>query len=206
MRQRGAGLVQAKRKEGMTAPTHILTGLASVVVVGRIGGVTPDAVSLLAFIVGSLAPDIDGQGVITRPGRILQNLIGRELGRVLDALFEFISVVLNALFGHRGFIHSPLVALCIIGLGHYLGWAWLMWFGGGYASHLLGDALTAGGIPMWSPISSRRVSLSGLKTGSRSEYVLAGMLLVFVCLCGWTLLPEQVKHTHRQIYEVIVNS
>ena len=30
----------------MTAPTHILTGLASVVVAGRIGGLTPDAVLL----------------------------------------------------------------------------------------------------------------------------------------------------------------
>ena len=72
--------------------------------------------------------------------------------------------------------------------------------------HLLGDALTAGGIPAWSPISSRRVSLSGMKTGSRTEYVLAGVLLVFVCVGGWTLLPEQVKHTHRQLFEVIVNS
>ena len=40
----------------MTAPTHILTGLASVVVVGRVSGLTPDAVSLLAFIVGSHLP------------------------------------------------------------------------------------------------------------------------------------------------------
>jgi hypothetical protein len=31
-------------------------------------------------------------------------------------------------------------------------------------------------------------------------------LLVFVCICGWTLLPEQVKHTHQQLYEVIANS
>ena len=96
--------------------------------------------------------------------------------------------------------------MCIIGLGDYLGWVWLMWFGGGYASHLLGDALTAGGIPLWSPFSSHRVSLSGMKTGSKTEFVLAGLLLVFVCGFGWPLLPEQVKHTHRQIYDVIVNS
>ena len=81
-----------------------------------------------------------------------------------------------------------------------------MWFGGGFASHLLGDALTAGGIPVWSPISSKRVSLSGMKTGSRTERVLAGFLLVFVCGFGWALLPEQVKHTHREVYELIVNS
>ena len=63
----------------MTAPTHIATGLATVVVVGRVSGVTPDAVGLLAFIVGSLSPDIDGEGVITRPGTILRQLLGRGI-------------------------------------------------------------------------------------------------------------------------------
>jgi inner membrane protein len=160
-------------------------------------------VCLLAFIVGSLAPDIDGQGVITRPGTMLRRFFGRGVANVLDAIFQLISAAIRTMFGHRGFIHSPLIALCLIGGGQYLGWAWLMWFGGGYASHLLGDALTAGGIPLWSPISSRRVSLSGMKTGSRTEYALARVLLVFVCLCGWALLPEQVKHAYRQLFEVI---
>ena len=190
----------------MTAPTHILTGLASVVVVGRLTEISPDAVSLLAFIVGTLAPDIDGNGSITRPGTILRGLLGREIGGVLDAIFELIAAVIRSLFGHRGFIHSPLVALCIIGSGHYWDMEWLMWFGGGYAAHLLGDAVTYAGIPLLSPFSSERFSFSKMETGSRTECVLAGVLLVFVCICGWTLLPEQVKHTHQQLYEVIVNS
>ena len=190
----------------MTAPTHILTGLASVVVVGRVSGLTPDAVSLLAFIVGSLAPDIDGQGVITKPGTILRRFFDRGVATFLDAIGQQLSATVRTIFGHRGFIHSPLVALCIIGMGAYSGWVWLIWFGGGYASHPLGDVLTAGGIPIWSPISSRRVSLSGMKTGSRTERVVAGLLLVFVCGFGWTLLPEQVKHMHRQVYELIINS
>ena len=173
------------------------------------GGTEPDrtsALSLLAFIVGSLAPDIDGQGVITRPGTILRRIFGREVATLLDAIGQVVSVILRTVFGRRGFIHSPLIALCIMGMGRYLDWAWLMWFGGGYASHLLGDALTAGGIPLWSPISSSRVSLSGMKTGSKMEYVLALVLLVFVCGFGWALFPEQVKHTHRQLYELMVNS
>ena len=168
----------------MTAPTHILTGLASVVVVGRGSGLTPDAVSLLAFIVGSLAPDIDGQGVITKPGTILRRFFGRGMATLLDAIGQLLSASARTIFGHRGFMHSPLVALCIIGMGVYSGCVWLTWFGGGYASHLLGDVLTAGGIPIWSPISSRRVSLSGMKTGSRTERVVAGLLLVFVCGFG----------------------
>ena len=46
----------------MTAPTHIITGLASVVIVGHATGITPNAPSLLAMLVGTLAPDIDGNG------------------------------------------------------------------------------------------------------------------------------------------------
>ena len=183
------------------APTHIVTGLATVVIIGRVTGVTPDGVGLFAFIVGSLAPDIDGTGVITRPGTILRQLIGRGPANLLDAVFEFISAVVNLLFGHRGFIHSPLLAFSIFGLGGYLSKPWLEWFGIGYATHLLGDALTAGGIPIWSPFSSRRVSLSDMRTGSRQEYAIAVVILLLSCVFGWRLLPEDVKQTHRTIYE-----
>jgi membrane-bound metal-dependent hydrolase YbcI (DUF457 family) len=84
-------------------------------------------------------------------------------------------------------------------LGQALAQPWLCWFGGGYATHLLADALTDAGIPLWSPFSSKRTSLSPLRTASSSEYVLAAVLLVFTCLFGWHLLPEHIKHTHRVI-------
>jgi inner membrane protein len=190
----------------MTAPTHIVTGLATVVVVGRVTGVTPDAVGLMAVIFGSLAPDIDGTGVITRPGTILRQLIGRGPANLLDAVFEFIAAAVHFLFGHRGFIHSPLLAFSIFGLGGYLGKPWLEWFGIGYATHLLGDALTVGGIPIWSPFSSRRVSLSHMRTGSRQEYALAVVMLLWTCVFGWRLLPEDVKLTHQMIYEKLAAS
>jgi membrane-bound metal-dependent hydrolase YbcI (DUF457 family) len=190
----------------MTAPTHILTGLASVIVVGHFTGVTPDGVGLLAFLTGSLAPDIDGEGVITRPGTILRELIGRGPAVVIDAVFEFIAAVVQFLFGHRGFIHSPLIAICLLLGGWPGGMSWLVCFGAGYAAHLLGDALTTGGIPMLSPFSSERISLSDMDTGSPEEFAVACALLVFVCGFGWSLLPEQVKHTHRQLYQVVNQS
>ena len=74
-----------------------------------------------------------------------------------------------------------------------------------YAAHLLGDAVTFAGIPLLSPFSSERFSFSEMETGSATEFVLACVLLVFVCTGGWALLPEQVKHTHRQLYEVIAS-
>ena len=121
-------------REGMTAPTHIVTGLATVVVLGRVAGETPDAVNLLVLLVGSLAPDIDGNGAITRPGTILRTLIGRELASVIDDVFEFISEAIQFVFEHRGFLHSPFVAFCIFALGGFLEMHWLEWFALGYAS------------------------------------------------------------------------
>ena len=75
-----------------------------------------------------------------------------------------------------------------------------------YATHLLGDALTVGGIPIWSPFSSRRVSLSHMRTGSRQEYALAVVMLLWTCVFGWRLLPEDVKLTHQMIYEKLAAS
>ena len=89
------------------------------------------------------------------------------------------------------------------GRGGYLGQAWVEWFGIGYASHLLGDAMTADGIPLWSPFSSKRVSLSNMRTGSRAEYAVAVGLLLFTCVFGWGLLPERVKDTHRLLYQTL---
>ncbi len=158
-------------------------------------------VILLAFIIGSLAPDIDGEGSITRPGKILWRFVGPAIGNLLDAIFELFSAVLKLFFSHRGFIHSPFLACCIIGLGFVLDRTWLMWFGGGFAAHLLGDAMTSGGIPVWSPVSSRRLSMLDMRTGSKREHMVAVTLLVFTCVFGWGLLPEAVKDTHRMIYE-----
>jgi inner membrane protein len=190
----------------MTAPTHIVTGFATLVVVGRVSGVTPDAVGLLIFIVGSLAPDIDGEGVITRPGTILRTLIGRGLATLIDAVFDLISATMNVLFGHRGFIHSPLLAFSFFALGGYLGEPWIEWFAIGYASHLLGDAMTAGGIPLLSPFSDEDFSFSEMETGSEIEAVVAVGLLVFCCVFGWELLPENVKETHQLLYQTILQS
>jgi membrane-bound metal-dependent hydrolase YbcI (DUF457 family) len=190
----------------MTAPTHVISGLAVVVAVGRLAGMTPDAVGLLAVIFGSLAPDIDGTGVITRPGTILRRLLGRGLANLLDMIAEFVAAVVRLFFRHRGFIHAPLLAVCLLAAGVLLAQGCLIWFGVGYAVHLLGDAMTRGGIPMWSPFSTRRVSLSSMRTGSRGELVVASVLLVFTCLCGWTLLPETVKESHRHLYNEIVKA
>lgn len=187
----------------MTGPTHAISGLAAAVLIGRLTPFSPDALNLLTLLVGSLAPDIDGNGVITKPGTIMRRFLGRTLAELIDIVASFGVSLVHVFFRHRGLLHSPLLAFGLFGLGFALSLEWLMWFAIGYAVHLLGDACTSSGIPCFAPFSDRRLSFSSIRVGSGSELVLATGLLLFTIVCGWTLLPAGVKETHVYLYELV---
>ena len=176
------------------------------VVLGRTTGITPDSVGLLALIVGTLAPDIDGNGSITRPGTILRQLLGRGIGHILDAIFGALASAVGLIFGHRGFIHSPAVAIALMFAAVFTASESLFWFGAGYLTHIAGDAMTPAGVPLLSPLSNRRFSLVLMKTGSAPEGAVAVALLLFVCIFGWALLPDPVRHTREQLLEAVAMS
>ena len=67
------------------------------------------------------------------------------------------------------------------------------WLGWGYFWHIAGDALTYGGVPLLSPLSSRKYSLKLCRTNSLKELFLAVALLLYVVVFGFQLLPEQTK-------------
>ena len=97
---------------------------------------TQRAAFAAACCLGSLFPDID----------IPESTIGRCV--------HPLSRVINRIFGHRGFVHSPLCAinlsllLCVTisrmmpGLGSAIGGGFLL----GYAGHLVQDSCTARGV------------------------------------------------------------
>lgn len=114
---------------------------------------------IAASVLGSLLPDLDHTG----------STLGKKL--------KFISYPLSRAFGHRGFVHSPLLCLAIGILLHsfyfsvpstfqpvYLGIS--LGITVGYASHLFLDALTVSGIPALSPISKKKYRLMRLHTGN----------------------------------------
>lgn len=181
----------------MTGPTHAITGIAAAVLVGRVTGVTPDGPALLALLCGVLAPDIDGTGVITKPGTILRRFLGRTLGDFLDTVFSLAVSLVHLFFRHRGFMHSPMLAAVILGLALGFEIVWLEWFGIGYAVHLLGDAATRGGIPVLAPFLNESYSVCSMKTGSRGEAIFAVILLLVTCASGWGLLPNEVQQVHE---------
>jgi inner membrane protein len=190
----------------MTGPSHAVGGIAAFVAVSRLTGVEATAVELLVCIVGALAPDIDTNGTIARPGTVFRVFLGWKLGKLVDKIFRGISAVIKLLFGHRGFIHAPILAAGFVVLGLGFEQFWLAWFGCGYASHLLGDMMTPAGIAVLSPISAKRINLAKIRSGSAAEVLITTALILFVIAAGWGLLPERVKASHRAVYQLIAES
>jgi len=174
----------------MVGPSHAIIALAATVAMGRTTGVTPDRLGLLCILVGALLPDIDGRGAITKPGTMLRGVLPRFLTVALNWIGQIVSAAIALVSKHRGFFHWPLLALILMILGYRYEWTWLVWCGFGYMTHVLADALTPEGVPFLAPWNRKPMGLGLVKTGSWAEAGLDVILLVFVMVCGYPLLPE----------------
>lgn len=99
-----------------------------------------------------------------------------------------ISVMINKLFGHRGFTHTILALLLftyglflistmlpVIIKGYYL--AITIGLSVGYLSHILIDLLTISGLPLLYPISNKTFRLAKLHTGRDDPFVILFSLI-----------------------------
>ena len=119
-------------------------------------------------IIGSLVPDIDSR----------TSKLGSKM--------KITSFLANKLFGHRGFLHSPLfivVMMCLMGFlfnkGEISEYS-VLWQGlsFGMMNHLICDMMTKGGIPILYPFYRFKLSFTNMKSGSKWELV----PLIIVCL------------------------
>ena len=142
----------------MTGKSHLCYGIAAGVSAAVYLETKSVAVGLgviCATIIGNLFPDIDNN----------KSLIGSKI--------KIISTITNKFFGHRGFLHSPMLAALIFFLlsrrlqGEiiYIGQSFVF----GLIGHLLLDSLTTGGIPLMYPFSRKRFRILKIKTGSKIE-------------------------------------
>ena len=149
-----------------------------------LGGLTSDqsANLLLSFILAAwfgLAPDIDKGG----------STVSRSLGLPTRAL----SWGIERSFGHRGGFHSLVAAVLAYLLGNLLGGlVGLTGLGAllafGWAVHLLTDAWTVHGVPLFWPLSVARVRLPPwISTGSVMEAVV--LVLALGLLAGYAIWP-----------------
>jgi inner membrane protein len=90
------------------------------------------------------------------------------VARAMEALTVALAGSVKARLGHRGPVHSLavclgltlLVILSLVVLKAPCAPRWVgAAFGLGYLSHLIGDGLTARGVPLWWPVSARRMCL-----------------------------------------------
>jgi len=122
-----------------------------------------------AVLFGSLLPDIDHPR-----SAIAHSLLLRPLGWGIRKFTH-----------HRGIMHSLAMALLPLVVGtalinSYVGVA-LFW---GYLTHLLADALTVEGIPLFEPLWNRKLSipLVAIRTGSAGEGIYLGAIVAAAVL------------------------
>ncbi|HGJ5884492.1 metal-dependent hydrolase [Arsenophonus sp.] len=186
----------------MTATGHLFFSVSSLILVHKLA-ITPefahgDWLHLLAgALLGALLPDIDHPS--------------SSLGR----LFRFISVPICRLCGHRGFTHSLLAWLLIMLLStqlpnsYWLSDALIQAFLLGYFSHLVGDMLTAKGIPfLWPAKTSFCFPILGNNSNQRAEHSIAILLAICAILIpsNYQLpLRPLLQETKKNIITYVVN-
>jgi inner membrane protein len=149
-----------------------------------LGGLTEDQaanllLSLLIAAASGLAPDIDK--------------VGSTASRSLGIPTRVLSWGIERSFGHRGGFHSLLALVLAYYAGDLAGGlVGLTGFGGllafGWAVHLVTDAWTVHGVPLFWPLTSGRVRLPPrLSTGSALEAVV--LVISLVLLAAYATWP-----------------
>lgn len=160
----------------MTGKTHLMAGVeASLIYLTAVAQrdfgapeltVIQQVISVPLCLAGSLAPDID----------LKTSTVGKET--------KVLSFLINSIFGHRTFSHSPLLLAMIYLLvnAHIPNFMWMaIPFIVGAASHLVLDMLNRSGIPLLWPIQTRFWAL-GIKTESAGERMFFIGLLCVTCI------------------------
>ncbi len=148
----------------MLVGSHVVLGVAAWVGAAQAFDLPADPMSLGLALLGSVLPDIDHPS----------SWIGRR--------GWFASAPIAALCGHRGFTHSVLAVLgglALLSADGFGGWSVPLVIG--YLSHLAGDLVTAGGIPLLWPMK-RRFSLNWFRSGSPAEMLFSTALAALLLL------------------------
>lgn len=154
----------------------ICTGILTSIILFKKNVINLDIIILFILltgsVVGSLIPDIDNR----------RSYIGQKAKNISKAI--------NKRGGHRGFTHSLfgllLAALLLITIGYLLNLLNFLYyrifsFGIliGYASHLVFDIITVGGIPLFYPIK-KRFRILDLKSDKFQNLISAMCIIVTI--------------------------
>lgn len=166
----------------MKGTNHFIAGVGTAVcltasaIIEHKTGIIPIAGMAAAACLGSMFPDIDSR----------TSKLGKKM--------KITSWLCSKVFGHRGFLHSPL----FVALTYLIFWivfdknnitAYNYIWGGfiaGMLMHLMCDMATKGGLPLLYPWARYRFSFGVLQSGSKWEWI--SLLFILVLTAGLTVL------------------
>ena len=181
----------------MKGSTHLIIGLSAGMVASSLLSFEPHEVPWVALLAGSLAPDFDeDESTIAKPGKFLKRVLPKLVCDIADAFAKALSITVKAVFGHRGFLHWPVVGVVIMALGMRYQIVWLSWFGFGYLSHLAADACTVQGIPLFAPLNRDFISWSPIRTGGITEKIISLVCAIVIISWGWRYMDNHQFLNH----------
>ncbi len=168
----------------MNGTTHLIGGIAALVVADKTGHIDAGAAHYALCAVGSIFPDLDaGASMFTRPTSWLPFGLGKKLSsHVVDGAAGFAGKVTKKVLGHRGLLHRPVfyivttALLTARGINHPLLKAFFI----GIGAHLALDWLTKRSIPLlWPlPLNIALPKLLRVRTNSWAEHIVTIWLLI----------------------------
>lgn len=186
--------IKTRGGDNLTGKTHFAFGCTTAFLLLKYFNIefntsNLDAISLILLSTGvsSLAPDIDQkQSSIGDVVPIVDDIIVKSSKVVTKFKIRFLQGTLS----HRGITHCLLLPIVLSFFYYKLNYP-LCFIGliAGYLSHLFADMLNPGGIPILFPITSKRINLLRIVTGSKWEsfvwYIVWGVnILLILNLAG----------------------
>lgn len=180
----------------MTASTHRIGGITAGITLAAMwhANIPESGLVIAGALLGSLLPDIDNRhSSISRKWEFISLFVsaGQFLIRVLaNVLPGKPKQYIRSLIGHRGITHSLAATLIFPGLIYVIGISidhtetmglLAVGIAGGILSHLLFD-MCSGGVPLFMPLTTKRITLMRIRTGGIGEWLFRGILLTMIVI------------------------
>ena len=178
----------------MQGTTHLTFGIGLGLILGNLfeAPYNIGAADILGVSIGALFPDIDSEGLIAHPGKML-SIKNKNIKNALNSFGSGVSGVISSFASHRGFFHWPINAIIFIALGIFSNSPFSFYFGIGYLSHCFLDALNHQGIPIFAPVDLKKYHIASIKYGGLGEKI---FLILFSLLLVAYMKNDLVNYFH----------
>lgn len=163
----------------MKGTTHLVTGISLSLICEKYFPYHLGAEMMMGAFLGSLMPDIDADGLIAKPGKLLR-VKTRNIREFLNFLGSIVSKIVQSFTSHRGFFHWPIIGIVILLFGYFFDSSFTFYFGFGYCLHCFLDMFNGQGVPAFAPISLKKRSIVDIKYGGIGENLYLVLLAIAV--------------------------